>query len=52
MNIVADVIDIGEGVLMCDCCGTGIIRDELGNLPDHCPACGCELDYRDLECCI
>ena len=47
--MVMDVIYLDNGLLVCDCCGTEISCNKCGDMPEKCPSCGNELDYRDLE---
>lgn len=47
--MIVDVIPLNNGLLVCEFCGTGIFCNEYGDMPDVCPGCGCELDYKDIE---
>ena len=47
--MIVDVIYRDNGLLICDCCGAEILCNECGDMPERCPICGNELDYRDLE---
>lgn len=47
--MIVDVIYLDNGLLICDCCGAEILCNECGDMPERCPICGNELDYRDLE---
>jgi len=47
--MTVDVIPLDNGLLVCDCCGTGLFCDDCGDMPEKCPGCGNELDYKDIE---
>ena len=47
--MIVDVIPLDNGLLVCDFCGCEIICDDCGDMPETCPGCGNELDYRDVE---
>lgn len=47
--MIVDVIPLNNGLLVCDLCGTEICCDECGDMPEYCPGCGNELDFRDVD---
>ena len=41
-----DVVQVSDDLLMCETCGYFFIDEDP--LPESCPICGYELDYKDL----
>lgn len=47
--MTATVYETPFGECICGCCGGELESNDCGDMPDVCPHCGAELDYKEYE---